>query len=243
VAYYLFDGKAAIGPFEAAELLKRPDFGPATLVFPVGATGADAWKRAADFPDLAPPPPPTAPPSKPALSEITLTMAVPRKLEPPPAAEPAPAAEAPAPAPAAGPVSSPDRDVAPLAKPSEKSVLIIDDDDSVRSFLEMCAQSAGFQVFTAGNGLEATAVMAAHPADLIVTDLMMPGQGGYEFLRGLQAQGHRRLPVFVVTGSVLDASTVAMIKSEANVVEFVPKPVNMRKFIAALHEHLRTEPK
>jgi DNA-binding response OmpR family regulator len=71
----------------------------------------------------------------------------------------------------------------------------------------------------------------------------MPGQSGYEFLRSLQAAGSGRIPVFVVTGSTLDASTISVIKQEGNVVEFIGKPVNVRKFTAALHAHLRTAPK
>jgi CheY-like chemotaxis protein len=101
----------------------------------------------------------------------------------------------------------------------------------------------GFQVVTAVNGLDATEKLTARVPDLIVTDLMMPGQSGYEFLRSLQAAGNGRIPVFVVTGSSLDDSTVAIIRQEANVVEFIAKPVKIGGFNAALHKHLRTQPK
>ncbi|MFI5350763.1 MAG: response regulator transcription factor, partial [Elusimicrobiota bacterium] len=130
-----------------------------------------------------------------------------------------------------------------LAAPSEKLILVVDDDDSVRSFIESCAAMQGFQVVTAVNGLDAMDKLAARTPDLIVTDLMMPGQSGYEFLRSLQSAGSGRIPVFVVTGSKLDNSTIAVIRQEANVVEFIAKPVTMSKFVAALHARLRTAPK
>lgn len=226
--YYFYDGKDTHGPFAPGDLLKRPGFGPASLVCPVGES---AWKPASSFPDLSAPPPPPA--SKTPLSEITLTIPAPRKIvaEPPPAAAPVPA---PAPAPAAAPAAG---------SPAEKTVLIVDDDDAVRSLLELTAQSGGFQVFTAVDGIEAAAAMDKRPADLIVTDLMMPRQGGFEFLRALQTQGRGRIPVFVVTGSALEPSTIALIKAEGNVVEFVAKPINSKRFVAALHQHLKTAPK
>ncbi|MFI5346774.1 MAG: response regulator, partial [Elusimicrobiota bacterium] len=153
--------------------------------------------------------------------------------DPPPAPKPAPAAPAPV-ASGAGPV---------LASPAEKLVLVVDDDDGVRSLIEMTAMTQGFQVVTAINGHDATAKLALKPADLIVTDLMMPGQGGYEFLRNLQAAGGAHVPVFVVTGSTLEESTIAMIKQEANVVEFIAKPIRIPAFAAALHKHLKTAPR
>jgi len=130
----------------------------------------------------------------------------------------------------------------PLAESRERLILVIDDDDHVRSFIEMTATMEGFRVVTAVNGHDALSKLEAARPDLIVTDLMMPGQGGYEFLRALQAAGKGAIPVFVVTGSQLDDSTVAMIRSEANVVEFIPKPISTTAFMTALHKHLKTAP-
>jgi CheY-like chemotaxis protein len=249
VPYYLYDGSKSIGPFEAADLVKRPDFTAATLVFPVGATAADAWKPAGTFPEIAaalkpaappPPLPPPPPPPPPGVSRTEITLSFPAPRKEPEAAPAAPAAAA-APPPAAAPPV--DEFAAKLASPADKLVLVVDDDESVRSFIEMTAQMQGFQVVTAVNGNDAMEKLAKRTPDLIVTDLMMPGQSGYEFLRSLQAAGSGRIPVFVVTGSTLDASTISVIKQEGNVVEFIGKPVNVRKFTAALHAHLRTAPK
>jgi CheY-like chemotaxis protein len=226
--YYLYEGDKTIGPFETAQLVVRPGFKKDTLVFPLGATTQDAWKPAHAFPDLARALDPDS-------SGIFLTAA-PARVEKAPEPAPAPVAAAPvAAAPVeAGPV---------LASPSEKLILVVDDDETVRSFLEMSAQLQGFQVVTAVDGLDAGKKLAERPPDLIITDLMMPGQGGYEFLRTLQGSGSARLPIFIVTGSALDDSTIKMIRAEANVVEFVSKPVKMAKFIAALHKTLKTAPK
>lgn len=242
--YYVFDGKAAVGPFDPPALTKMPGFGPTTLVCPVGATTADAWKPASSFPEIAallapaaPPPPPPPPSAAPAT--ITLTM----PAAPAPAPEPAPA-PAPSPAPAAAaPAPQPAPAAEQFAAPKDKLVLVVDDDDGIRDLIEMTASGQGFQVVTAVNGLDAAKKLAERSADLIVTDLMMPGQGGYEFLRSLQAAGGASVPVFVVSASQLDSSTIQMIRQEANVVEFIPKPIRMPAFVAALHKHLKTAPR
>lgn len=226
--YFLYEGDKAVGPFEAAQLALRPGFKLDTMVFPAGATEREAWKPARSFPDLARALDPNS-------SGIFLTAAPPReaKSAPPPAA-PLPAASTDTTAAAPEPA---------MAAPGEKLLLIVDDDATVRSFLEMAAGLQGFRVLTAVDGLDAGVKLEAQAPDLIITDLMMPGQGGYEFLRSLQGAAMGRIPVFVVTGSALDDSTIKMIRAEANVVEFIAKPVKMAKFVAALHRTLKTAPK
>jgi len=228
--YYLYEGGGPIGPFEPAQLVLRPGFKKDTLVFPLGATTQDAWKPATSFPDLARALDPNS-------SGIFLTAAPARA-----AAAPAPAPAAPEAAAAAAPAAAAPAGPA-LAAPGDKLILVVDDDETVRSFLETCASLQGFRVLTAVDGIDAGAKLEAQTPDLIITDLMMPGQGGYEFLRSLQGKTSGRIPIFIVTGSALDDSTIKMIKAEANVVEFVNKPVKMNKFIAALHAVLKTQPK
>ena len=230
MSYYLYDGQKTIGPFEPGELSKRPHFSGSTLVCPVGATSADAWKPAASFPDLAKaitevslPPPPPPPPG----AGLALTLP----------GEPTPAQVT-----AAAPPPALDPSLPVLTPPSEKLLLIVEDNELVRTLLEAATTGQGFKVVCAANGLEASEKLAAQMPDLIITDLMMPGQGGYEFLRSLQASGAPRVPVFIVTGSNLNESTIGMIRQEANVVEFVEKPVKINTFVAALHEHLGTRP-
>lgn len=129
-----------------------------------------------------------------------------------------------------------------LASPSDKMILVVDDDEGIRELVAVAAGAEGFKVAAAVNGLDAAAKIDKAEPDLIVADLMMPGQGGYEFLRSLQASGNGRIPVIIVTGSTINSSTIAMIRQEGNVVEFVAKPIRMALFIPALHKHLKTAP-
>jgi len=135
-----------------------------------------------------------------------------------------------------------EQEAPPRASPKEKRILIVDDDDSVRSFLETIVQAEGFNVVTACNGTEAAEKMGDQPPDLIISDLMMPGEGGYELLRRLQSSGRGLIPVFIITASRLDDTTLQMIRREANVVQFIPKPVPVGPFVLSLHNILKTAP-
>jgi CheY-like chemotaxis protein len=128
------------------------------------------------------------------------------------------------------------------AAPGDKLILVVDDDPLIRDLLELTLTGAGFKTAFAVDGKDATAQLDKIEPQLIITDLMMPGQGGYEFLRELPGAGAARTPVVVISASALDASTIGMIKQEANVVEFFSKPIKMNALIMALHKHLGTVP-
>lgn len=130
-----------------------------------------------------------------------------------------------------------------FAAPAEKLILVVDDDEGIRALVETIAKGEGFQVATAVDGVAGSAAIEARSPDLIIADMMMPRQGGYEFLRGLQASGNGRVPVMIITGAALNESTMSMIRQEANVVEILRKPIRAAPFTSSLHKHLGTAPK
>ena len=76
-----------------------------------------------------------------------------------------------------------------MSNGQEIRVLIVDDDDSERQMLARMASSLEFTVETARDGKEALEAQARSPADVIVTDLMMPRMDGFGLLRALQEVG------------------------------------------------------
>lgn len=130
-----------------------------------------------------------------------------------------------------------------FASPAEKLILVVDDDEGIRALVETIAKAEGFQVASAVDGLAAGEAIEARSPDLIVADMMMPRQGGYEFLRGLQASGNGRVPVMIITGAALNESTIGMLRQEANVVEILRKPIRAAPFTSSIHRHLGTAPK
>src|ERR1700678_3692450 len=78
-------------------------------------------------------------------------------------------------------------------------VLVVDDDPRQRSILAEMVGDLGFTAVTAADGVEAIDLQAAPPADIILTDLIMPRMDGFELLRTLEARGDRT-PTIVLTG-------------------------------------------
>jgi two-component system, cell cycle sensor histidine kinase and response regulator CckA len=70
----------------------------------------------------------------------------------------------------------------------QKTVLLADDEPTVRMLLERILQSAGYQVITTENGAEATTRAENHPGDIhvLVSDIVMPGVSGVELAKELQ---------------------------------------------------------
>ena len=64
-----------------------------------------------------------------------------------------------------------------------KIIMIADDNPDTLSFMQVALEQAGYEVQTAQDGAQALALLAKRPADLLITDVFMPGQDGIETLR------------------------------------------------------------
>src|SRR5579862_2255058 len=78
-------------------------------------------------------------------------------------------------------------------------VLVVDDDAAQRALLTETVTSLGFTAVPAADGEEALRSHSAHPAAVIVTDLVMPRMDGFELLKQLEVLGDRT-PTIVLTG-------------------------------------------
>ena len=77
-------------------------------------------------------------------------------------------------------------------------ILLVDDDDETRELLRDFFGDRGYAVETAGDGAKALMRLATFAADLVITDLEMPGMSGLELIRSLHAT-KRQTPVLLVT--------------------------------------------
>jgi CheY-like chemotaxis protein len=128
------------------------------------------------------------------------------------------------------------------AAPKDPLILLVDDDESLLDLMDHVVKKEGYRTDRAVDGQEALAKAAALAPGAIVLDFMMPGMGGYEVLRELQARGYGSIPVVVVTGRAMDEKSVEAVRQESNVREFLQKPVRPAMLVAALHRLLRAEP-
>lgn len=129
-----------------------------------------------------------------------------------------------------------------FGSPADKLVLLVDDDESLLDLMAHVVKKDGFRLDRAVDGLEALKkVEALHP-DLLVLDMMLPGMGGYEVVRQMQALGFANVPVIIVTGRQMDRQSIDLIRQESNVAEFLEKPVRPVMLVSLIHRLLKTQP-
>jgi signal transduction histidine kinase/CheY-like chemotaxis protein len=136
----------------------------------------------------------------------------------------------------------PDQVVAPAAVDSpapaaaadgRATVLVVDDDASVRGLLAKTLEKEGYRVIVAGNGVEALALAREHRPQAITLDVLMPQMDGWGTLKELKADANLRdIPVIMVT--VLNERGMAIPLGAA---DFVTKPVDRQRLTAILREH------
>jgi len=110
-------------------------------------------------------------------------------------------------------------------------VLIVDDEENARIGLKKLLALDGFQVDAAANGFEALEYLAAHPVDLVITDINMPEMNGLVFLRELN-RAYPSINVIMVTAyggveSYLEAMNLGAF-------EYLNKPVRLEELKAVM---------
>jgi len=110
-------------------------------------------------------------------------------------------------------------------------ILIVDDEADIRQMVSICLKKSGFQVNSAENAEEAHKLLEMSPYDVIVTDVMMPGEDGIAFL-GWVHNSWPELPVIMMTGHAQLQMAVNAIKNGA--FDFIHKPFDfdhLRKIV------------
>lgn len=81
----------------------------------------------------------------------------------------------------------------------KKKILLAEDDSSMRRFVEIILQQAGYEVLTAEDGLQALEAAQANEIDALVADAVMPHLTGYDLCRMLRSQT-KDLPLIILSG-------------------------------------------
>jgi DNA-binding NtrC family response regulator len=121
------------------------------------------------------------------------------------------------------------------APPSGATVLLVDDDPSVRSFIQTYLQSSGFRTVAAASGNEAMRVLnqECDSIGLVLTDLRMPNISGIELAK-LVRQSKPDTPIIFMSG-YWDQSV-----DEFRDVRFLQKPLDLNHMVAAISESLES---
>jgi DNA-binding response OmpR family regulator len=116
-----------------------------------------------------------------------------------------------------------------------QTILLIDDEKTLREMIRVYLEGEGFRVVEAGNGRDALYVARIEKPDLVVLDLMMPEMGGVEFMRAFGKEAET--PVIMLTARVEDQDKILGLELGAD--DYVTKPFNVRELIARVRAVLR----
>jgi two-component system, OmpR family, alkaline phosphatase synthesis response regulator PhoP len=118
-----------------------------------------------------------------------------------------------------------------------KTILVVDDTESLRTLVKSYLSQEGFRVLTAADGRQALFLARDEKPDLILLDLMMPEMDGYEFMRvyGREAE----TPIIMLTARIEENDRVLGLELGAD--DYVTKPFSIRELIARVKAFLRRQ--
>lgn len=114
-------------------------------------------------------------------------------------------------------------------------LLIVDDDREIRDLLGRFLKKHGYRVTTARDGKEMRRALADWRIDLVVLDLMLPGEDGLVLCRDLRARSN--LPVIMLTAMREETDRIVGLEMGAD--DYLPKPFNPRELLARVKAVLR----
>lgn len=114
-------------------------------------------------------------------------------------------------------------------------LLVVEDDPEMRELLRKVLEKEGYRVSVAADGREASTWLSRLPVDLVITDMLMPDDGGLQLLQAIR-ESRPTLPVIIITafgdwGSYSQAL-------ELGAAAFISKPLKMAELIGAIHTAL-----
>ena len=118
-------------------------------------------------------------------------------------------------------------------------IVVVDDDARIRDLLRRYLAQEGFDVLLAEDAKALNRVLTRETVDLIVLDLMLPGEDGLSICRRLRA-ANDHTPIIMLTAKVEDVDRIVGLEVGAD--DYLPKPFNPRELLARIHAVLRRRP-
>jgi DNA-binding NtrC family response regulator len=107
-----------------------------------------------------------------------------------------------------------------------RRILVVDDQDSMRTLLKDMLEVIGYDVTLAGGGEQALAILQGSGFDLVLSDLNMPGMDGTALLRAVKST-HSEMPVVIITGYGTFHTEKRVMKEGAD--GYISKPCTLSK--------------
>ncbi|MEM9014420.1 MAG: response regulator [Pseudomonadota bacterium] len=114
-------------------------------------------------------------------------------------------------------------------------LLVVDDDDRIRKLLKKFLTENGFRTSTAANAKEARTIMGYVEFDLLIFDVMMPGESGFELTKRVRAASN--VPILVLTARGLPEDRIEGLERGAD--DYLSKPFEPRELLLRVNSLLR----
>ena len=115
------------------------------------------------------------------------------------------------------------------------SILVVEDDDRIRSFIETVLSSNGYNVLETTNGRSALSMAASHNPDLLLLDLGLPDMDGQQIIHSIREWS--RMPIVGVSARSQERDKVTALDNGAD--DYVTKPFGMAELLARIRAALR----
>ena len=130
--------------------------------------------------------------------------------------------------------SASDRSAEPKRAPT---VLLVDDDEKLRQLVAGFLERHGMQVLCAEDGKSADALLAQHVVDVVILDVMLPGEDGLSICRRLTGGDETRPAVIILSAAGEDTDRIVGLELGAD--DYLPKPANPRELLARIRALMR----
>ena len=120
----------------------------------------------------------------------------------------------------------------------EKKILLIDDDEKLRSLVTEYLEGYGFQISTFPDGNAILSNIQTTSPDIVILDIMLPGKNGLDVLKDIRRES--TVPVIMLTARGEDADRIVGLELGAD--DYIPKPFNPRELLARVNAVIRRAP-
>ncbi len=115
------------------------------------------------------------------------------------------------------------------------SILVADDDSSIRQLIQLYLEKEGYEIRTAARGDDALSSFRRFPPDLVILDIMMPGVDGVEVLKTMRRTS--KIPVIMLTAK--DDTFDKVLALELGADDYITKPFDSKEMVARVKAVLR----
>lgn len=122
----------------------------------------------------------------------------------------------------------------------ERCILVVDDDKEIREIISFVLRRTGFEVIVANNGLQVQQMVLQRLPDLILLDVMMPGEDGYHLCRSLRRDPlTQHIPIMIMTAHAEDI--YQRISQDVGASQHITKPFHPLDLAEKVKALLRTK--